>query len=340
MPDGDEITVVPFSAEKEAEWTSFLQTAANATLFHDLAFLAYHPPGRFNFHHLLVRRKGAVVAVLPAALSSVGGKQLLLSPAGASVGGFALAPGLSALVVVELCRRVQEYARSNGFGGIEMRIPPGIYHREPNDTLGFALTATGFALAQRWLTICVPLPEDARRITDVIPKKRRTAYLKSAVKEGVAVVQAGQERLEEFYAVLLQTQTRHQAVPTHTLAELQDLFARKPERFKLFVCDLRGQMAGGTLVFELNDRIAYTFYICHDEAFEHVNPAAVAILHALEEYTRRGFRYLDLGPSGNVRLDNGEQTINAGGAFFKHKLGGVGFCRDTWRWMADHAPAT
>jgi hypothetical protein len=340
MTADDAITVVPFATDKEAEWASFLAASANGTLFHDLAFLAYHPAGRFDFHHLLFSRKGVLCALLPAAVSMVEGTRMLVSPAGASIGGFALAPGLSPLVLIDLCRSVQDYARGKGWDGIEMRIPPGIYHREPNDGLGFALAATGFSLVRRWLTICIPLPEDVSRITEAIPKKRRIAYLKSAEKEGVTVLQAGPERLDDFYPVLLKSQARHQAMPAHTLAELRDLFARKPGRFRLFLCDHAGRAAGGTLVFELNDRVAYTFYICHDEAFEDVNPAAVAILHAMEEYTRRGFRYLDLGPSGNVRLDTRQHTLNTGGAFFKQKLGGVGFCRDTWRWTAGDSPRT
>ena len=156
MTSDESITVVPFTADKEAEWSSFLAASANGTLFHDIDFLAYHPPGRFEFHHLLFYRKGVLIALLPAGIASSGGWQVLESPAGASIGGFVLAPGLSALVLIDLCRSVQEYVQSKGWGGIEMRIPPAIYQQVPTDALGFALAATRFSLVRRALTICVP----------------------------------------------------------------------------------------------------------------------------------------------------------------------------------------
>jgi hypothetical protein len=33
-------------------WRAFLHDSNNATLFHDLDFLGYHPPDRYDFRHL------------------------------------------------------------------------------------------------------------------------------------------------------------------------------------------------------------------------------------------------------------------------------------------------
>jgi hypothetical protein len=117
------------------------------------------------------------------------------------------------------------------------------------------------------------------------------------------------------------------------LTELETLLTRKPDAIRLFICKLAERIIGGTVIFELNDRVAYSFYPCHDEDFAAYRPPAVVLFRILEEYTRRGFRYLDLGPTGDIELSHMGLTLNKGGAFFKHGMGGVGYCRDTWRWQ-------
>ena len=68
------ITVACYTPADATVWADFLAASDNATLFHDLRFLAYHPPERFETHHLLFRRGPSVVAVLPAAVGAARGQ--------------------------------------------------------------------------------------------------------------------------------------------------------------------------------------------------------------------------------------------------------------------------
>ncbi len=328
VPARTQVAVERFQPVQAAEWQEFLGSSNNGTLFHDLRFLSYHPPGRFDTHHLVFRRDGDSVALLPAAIvREADGRRILKSPYGASIGGCVLRVGTSAEVVLAMVEALQEYAADTHLAGIELRLGPSILARCPNDDLAFALTARGFALTRRWLCHVIALPADPAQVLAGIPTRSRRRYARYALRQGVVPEEAGPERLDEFYAMLEANRARHGARPTHTLADLQALWAAVPERVKLFLFTLENRPIAGGLVFELNQRVAYVFYVCHDERFEQYRATSLAVAHVMEHYAAGGFRYLDLGPSTFDDL-----TLNRGLAEFKEELGATGFCRDTYRW--------
>lgn len=322
------IKVVEFRPEYAGEWKQFLQASNNGTLFHDLDFLAYHPPQRFHTHHLMFYESGELIALLPAAIvTEPDGRRFFKSPYGASVGGFVLPIGQCAVTTLGLVACLQDYVSALDLDGIEMRIGPMIYAKYFNDNLSFALTASGFSLACRWLTHIIALPTDPGEVLNQVPSSRRRGYVRSALRQGVQVKAVGVDYLPSFYHMLEANRAKHGARPTHTLSELERIFQLTPSQVQLFVCELQDEIIAGTLVFELNSRVAYSFYPCHDDRFERYRGTMVVAVRVLEHYTTQGFRYLDLGPTTFDDL-----SLNQGLARFKEEMGGVGFCRDTWRW--------
>jgi hypothetical protein len=297
-------------------WKRFLEVSNNGTLFHDLDFLAYHAPDRFRTRHLVLSSGGKALALLPAAV--VDG--VLQSPYGASVGGPVLPVAQSAVQTREVVRRLREYAVEAGLQGIEMRLGPAAYMRQPHDHLGFALFAEGFKLVRRHLCHIIVLPP--------VPDKSKARDYRLGLRRGLRAVEAGPECLPDFYRVLLANEARHCAVPTHTEDELADLYRRVPGRLRLFLCEREGAVAAGILVFVLNTRAAYAFYIAQDESVKQLCPVAVLAIHVAQQMAREGFAFLDLGPSTFDDL-----RFNTGLAVFKEGFGARGHCRDTWRWQ-------
>jgi hypothetical protein len=322
------ITVEKYTPDHAAEWATFLAGSDNGTLFHDLRFLAYHTPDRFETHHLLFRRGTELVALLPAAIvAEPDGRRFLKSPYGASVGGSALKVGEHSATVISIVQSLQGYALARGWAGVELRVGPAVYARRPNENLSYALLARGFVLARRWLCHMIALPNDPTQAVGAIPTHSRRRYARYALRQGVTPLEVGAERLGEFYGVLEQNRAKHGARPTHSLAELKQLLGLVPDRIRLFLYTLRDAPIAGALVFELNTSAAYLFYLCHDERFERYRATSLAVAHVMEQCAARGLRYLDLGPSTFADL-----RLNHGLATFKEEMGGVGFCRDTWRW--------
>ena len=153
-PSVNEWVIRPYGPEDAAAWKAFLQDSNNGTLFHDLEFLAYHPPGKYNFHHLVAFRGTDIEAVIPGALSADG---IFVSLAGASIGGPAVKKSLPAEVCMHLVEALQLYCNSAGWQGIEITLPPPIYHDEPDQIIEFALHARGFQLVHRSMSLLIPL---------------------------------------------------------------------------------------------------------------------------------------------------------------------------------------
>ena len=58
-------------------------------------------------------------------------------------------------------------------------------------------------------------------------------------------------------------------------------------------------MIAGALMFILNRNICNTFYICDRASHREFHGVTVLLAEAAEFLARRGFRYLDLGPSAS-----------------------------------------
>lgn len=327
MSCSEAITVSQYQPSQAAEWRAFLAASSNGTLFHDLDFLAYHPPERFNTHHLMFYQSGKLIALLPAAIvDEPDGSRFLKSPYGGSVGGFALPTGQHVVTTLGLVNSLKNYANTLKLAGIEMRIGPNVYDKCPNDKLSFALTASGFTLACRWLAHIMALPSDPGEVLNQLKSKRRR-YVRSALIQGLQVTAVGAEYLPVFYRILEKNRAKYNARPTHSLPELERIFELTPCRIKLFLGKWQGEIIAGILVFEVNSNVAYCFYVCHDDQFERYRPAAVMTICVAQHYASRGFRCLDLG---STTFD--DLSLNEGLAMFKEEMGGVGFCRDAWRW--------
>ena len=321
------ITVRRQEESDRRAWSAFLASSSNGTLFHSLDFLAYHSRGRFEVHHLMFERAGKLLALLPAAIVSEPRGRVLKSPYGGSVGGFVLPAQLNAATTLRLVGALKDHASANGLAGIEMRLGPALYDSFPNDQLSFALMASGFTLACRWLTHVISLPASPQDVASQLVTKRRRNYIRRAVVQGLDVATVGPEYLPAFYRILVQNRARHGARPTHSLADLQRIFDLTPDRVRLFACSWRDEMIAGALVFELNPRVAYLFYLCHEDRFAALRAATVVTLRVAQHYSGRGVRYLDMGPTSFDDL-----RMNEGLARFKEEMGAIGFCRDTWRW--------
>ena len=321
------ITVEPLGAD-EAMWENFLAHAPNGTLFHDLRFLRYHPPDRFRFHHLVFRRNGEPVALLPGGLASNAERPMFSSPLGASIGGLAVNGGLRAELAVNLVEALQNYARAQSWLGVEITLPPRCYCLETSGLIEFALFCRGFRLTRRWLCPMLPLTRGGQNSYERTFRRRQVVYVRAARRKGMVGIEAGVEGLSDFLEVFRGTYERHGVAATHTPEEIHDLLRRLPDRVRINLAMLGGVPVAGLLVFRLSATVANTFYICSSIEHASEHGAAFIIADLIDRLSQTGFRYLDFGPSAS------DQNFNRGVTFFKEGLGAVGQCRDRWHWEA------
>jgi len=268
-----------------------------------------------------------LLALLPAAIEiEADGRRFLKSPYGASVGGLVLPGRLTIECARELVGCLKDFAVDQLLQGIQMRIGPSIYSRQPNEMLSFSLMVNRFQLFHRWSSFVIPVGSGGSKRAEALFSSRMMRYVKAHLRDGLCPREVGVDRLDEFYSLLIENWSRHQARPTHDREELARIFQCVPGRARLFLCEYKQAEIAGALIFMLNDSVAYTMYLCQGDGYRALHAPAVLIAHIIGCLVEEGIKYLDMGPSAS------DQHINSGAAFFKQNLGAQVFCRDTWQW--------
>lgn len=319
----NEWVIRPYRPEDGDAWKAFLRDSNNATLFHDLDFLAYHAPGKYDYRHLVALRRTHLEAVIPGALSADG---IFVSTAGASIGGPAVKKSLSAETCLSLVEALQLYCKSTGWRGIEITLPPSVYNDEPDQTIEFALHRSGFELSNRSMPLLIPLDCDNADHYQRLFHQRQRSYVRACRQKGVVVTETGIDGLKEFLQLLEETYGRLEALPTHTPGEIENLFYRMPTHIRIWSAKLEKTTIASVLLFILNRNICNTFYICDRASHRQFHGLTVLFAETLDVLAQRGFRYLDLGPSAS------SDHFNRGVINFKESLGAKVFSRDRWRW--------
>lgn len=324
LPRLEEKTVeaVRFDPSYEQRWEEFVLRSNNGTLFHLRRFLSYHPPHRFRDHSLLFLKEGKLIALFPAVELERDGVRVLSSHAGASYGGFVVRSDLSLRDAFRLVRALDDYARRQGFGVVELTPPPTVYLHRPSNYLDFALMQTGFGYKKREVSSVVPLDFGPDEVLSVFSESSRRA-VRRAMKHGVVVRPS--DDIPTFYRILKKNLSlRHNVQPTHTLDELLLLKRLFPDRIQLYAAYLAETMVAGVVQFVCNPRVTLAFYISHDEDYREYRGVNLLFYEIIRRAVMDGFKFLDFGIF-TVNMDP-----NWGLARFKESFGAQGVFRDTW----------
>ena len=310
-----------FEEPFQNDWDRYVRKSNNGTLFHLRQFLGYHPEGRFEDHSLLFNGSKGLLAVFPAAVQETDGTRQLVSHPGASYGGLVTPIGLSFQNSFELAASLVGYARSNGFDGITLTLPPTIYNRRLSNYVDFALLQHNFVYTRREISSILylePSPEDnLAKFTDA---SRRA--VKKARESGVVV--RFSDDAATFYNILLHNlERRHNVKPAHSLEELVRLMGLFPDEIHLLAAYLGNRMIAGITIFDANPDVTLAFYISHDETYQEYRAVNLLVYELIKWAAQRGFRYLDFGIF-TVNMDP-----NLGLARFKESFGASGMFRDT-----------
>jgi hypothetical protein len=305
-----------YSAE---EWDKFVLAADNGTIFHERTFLSYHPAERFNDHSLVVRFKGNVQALLPAVEWKIDKDKTLFSHRGASYGGFVY-QDVSLEAALHWVGALKDYARRTGFTRIILTLPPMVYAKRPTNYCDFALLSEGFRYQKRELTAALAIPKETPLLS-LFKQEARTATRK-ATKMGVQIAKSND--YTAYYDILSRNlKMRHDASPTHSLAELEYLARKFPERIMLHAAFLEERMIAGVVNFIGNARTMLGFYISDNKEFQEYRALNLLFYEIFQECVQSGIEWYDFG---TFTLN---MQPNFGLGKFKETFGARGIFRDT-----------
>lgn len=319
------IEIVPYSDTLLQEWDEFVDNSRNGTIFHKQQFLGYHPVGRFDNASLMLRKKGKLVAVFPAAWvddEELG--RVFNSYPGSSYGGPVFCPKTRTSTIESILEAIEQYVRAKGGTAIQMRLPPHVFHNPPLEELEFLLHLYGYRICRAELSNFVTLEgtnEDL--LARAEPRCRR--HVKKGLRHGLTHSES--EDYDAYWEILEENlESRYGVRPTHTLEEMKDLAQRFPDDVKLFAVHEGTRMVAGTVVFQTTRSTAHTFYMSSRADARQVAPMNLALYSAMVTLQNLGFRAVNFG----VSTPQGK-SVNWGLLEFKESFGGSGVCRNTYR---------
>jgi hypothetical protein len=297
------------------EWNRFVAQSKNGTFLFDRRFMDYHAD-RFNDCSLMIYRRGALYAMLPANIKD----GVLTSHGGLTYGGLIMSDKCSAKGVQDAFIAINVFLRSISVQKVVYKAVPWIYHQQPAEEDLFALTS----ICQARLII--------RDISSAIIGERRMPFtesrlsgLRKARRRGLTVKESTD--FDQFWQILNDNLTCKYGVrPVHSAAELELLHGRFPDQIKLYMALDGEQPLGGTVLF-LTPQVLHTQYISATPDGKACGAIDLLLDHLIHT-VYADYRYIDFGKStSSDSADLNEQLI-----FQKEGFGARAVCYDTYEW--------
>jgi hypothetical protein len=285
-------------------WNAWVAGSRNGSFLFDRRFMDYHAD-RFVDASLMAYDGARLVAVLPAHRE---GAQLV-SHAGLSYGGFVLGEGGGQRTVLALFDVLLAWMGGQGLRSLKYKTLPAPYHRLPSEEDRYAMYRLG---AQPWrCDVLSMIPPDGGAPAS---HGRRHALRHARRQCGLDVHE--DDRWADFWPVLSQVlRARHDAAPTHSLAEMERLASRFPQQIRL-VCAWHGQVVVAGAVLFQTTRVTRVQYMASGDEGRRLG-ALDRVLEVIASQTLAAGRWLDFGAS----TEEGGARLNEGLVDFKESFG-------------------
>jgi hypothetical protein len=313
------VKVIGYEPALGPQWDAFVAASRNGTFLFERGYMDYHADRFADASLVVLEDDGAWVAVLPANRRG----DVVDSHGGLTYGGFVVGPRMTTGRMLEVFEATGAHLHALGVARVRYKTVPWIYHRHPSEEDRYALFRHDARLYRRdVLTVArpgVPLPY----------QERRRRGIKKAQKQGVRW--AASDAWGAFWSMLEATLAeRHAARPVHSLAEIELLRGRFPERVKLFGAFGGGgagnALLAGVVVYETGT-VAHAQYIAASPAGRELG-ALDLIFDGLLAEVYRGTPWFDFGISNE---DDG-RVLNAGLIEQKEGFGGRAVVHDFYEW--------
>jgi len=305
--------VRPYAQADANAWDALVERSRNGNLLHRRGYMDYHAD-RFVDQSLMVERNNEVVAVFPANILG----RTVTSHGGLSYAGLITGDALRAESTLAVFGQIGEHYRALDVERVVYKAVPHVFHACPAEEDLYALHRLGARLKRRDLSSVIPLQE-AFRFT---PGRRHA--IDKARKAGIRV-QPGADP-EAFHALLADVLRKHDAVPTHSLAELRVLQARFPRQIVLHEARRGDGLLAGVLVYDFG-RVVHTQYMAVSEEGRHLDALSFLLAELIQNTyaTRRHFSF-------GISTEQEGRVLNGGLIAQKEYFGARAVVHDFYEW--------
>lgn len=290
-----DVKVVKYSAELETSWNRFVENARNGCFLFQRDYIEYHEDRFPDSSLLFYDEREQIVALLPATISD----GVMSSHAGLTFGGVVSDTKMRVGLMLDVFSALTVYLRSRHIYRLIYKAVPHIYHRFPAEEDLYALFRNGARLIRRDVSTTIDM-----KVRLPFSEIRKRA-IKRAQKHGLQVKRSF--NFGAFMKIAAQVlETKYDARPVHTAAEIEMLAARFPENIKLFAAYRNEEMLAGVIIYESSE-VAHTQYIGANDEGKTTGALDLIICYCLDDYYADK-QYFDFGISNE---DEG-RYLNAG----------------------------
>lgn len=282
------IHIVRYTADKKAEWDSFVRESKNGTFLFMRDYMEYHAD-RFDDYSLMYYKDDKLLSLLPANKRG----EALWSHQGLTYGGFVLTNKAHIVEIGEMFDETMQFLHEEGIKEWYYKQMPTIYHKQPSEDDSYWLWRNGAELVNCHLMSAIDLN------TDFCISSRRHTYASKLKREGWKIVSSSEGTLlRRFWKVLSENlKERYDAKPVHSFEEIESLQRQFPENI---VCQgiesPEGKLEAGVLMF-LSSQVARTQYISASPEGKTSKALDYLFIHLLEHYKNAGYQFFDMGTS-------------------------------------------
>ena len=305
----------PYTPSLAAEWDAFVDKAKNGTFLYKRGYMDYHAD-RFVDCSLMFYKRGELIGQVPASWNKE--RRTIISHGGLTYGGILLSETATTVDALNMMQSAAAWF-AHHYGAKEWLYKPlpYIYSSVPGEEDLYALFRMGGQLVGR--SVASVISCDHR-----IPMRtlRRRCLAKSR-KSDLTYEEC--DAWDAFWPLLKDVlRSRHDAIPVHSLSEMQLLASRFPDNIRLFVACRGGNVMAGAVVYE-TDTVAHAQYLAvSDEGAQYCALDGLIVYLAEERYA--GKNYVDLGTS----MEPGTSLLNEGLVFQKEGFGARTIVYDTY----------
>ncbi len=271
------------AVEHRAQWRTYVDNHADATVFHGLAWLdAVHASFPHRPHYLMVVSSGRVTGVLPLfEVRSMLGGTLLISVPYAVYGGALVDEQASAIALLDAVRRL---ADRRGARMVDLRSRTALWSQVEH--------------VERYVTFVKQLPECSGDVLKTLPRKARAEARRARerFKLGVRFESADIDVVWALYSRSM----RRLGSPNVPRRFFHELIAAMPRHHIVSVITHEGRPVAGLLSFIHRDTVM-PYYVGADDSARSFGANNYVYATLMEHAVDHGWRTFDFGRS---RVDN------------------------------------
>lgn len=314
----EQLVTVRYDESHKDEWNAFVKESKNGTFLFDRGYMDYHSD-RFTDCSLMFYKHGKLLALLPANWREEEGT--VQSHGGLTYGGLVVPRDMIAVDALEVFSCAIDWMkRTLGAHRWIYKPIPYIYSTLPAEEDLYALFRSGGTLKERGVSSVIDC------MNRLPMRQSRKSGCTKAIKAGLTVDNGNMGAdLEAFWNILASIlMEKHRKKPVHTVAELQLLQGRFPDKIKLHVVRNGSEIVAGALVYDMG-HVVHTQYLASSEKGKKTG-ALDLLLHELITRVYADRTYFDFG----VSTENGGSYLNEGLIFQKEGFGARSVVYDTY----------